>query len=124
MNRLSVDPNVVPLLQGLKPFLSSRSQVITDGILSVVQLLTSQHGQEAIQAVSKIFAAADKRDKKPTVQETGDGHVISPVNMAFTLFLILILLILSGNLLALNSHIHGASADYSEQTVPENSTLV
>ncbi len=124
MYRLSIDPNIVSLLQGLKPFLSQRSQVVTDGVLSVIQLLTSQYGQEAIHTVSKLFTPPAGKDNVSAAQETGTVPVIFPSNLAFTLFLILILLILSGNVLAINSHLKKAVGDDFKQSVPENSTAV
>lgn len=101
MGNSLVNPNVIPLLQGLKPYLGNNGQVLTDGVLSLVQLMTSQHGQEAIHTMSKVIAGPNKSDKIMTVNTVG-GSVTVSLNLAFTLFLILILLILSGNLLALD----------------------
>lgn len=99
MNYLPVSPNVVPLLQGLKPYLGSKGHVLVEGVTSVFNLLGSSPGQEAVGAMSKVFTTVTKSDKAITVN-TSAGPVTLSLNLAFTLFLILILLLLSGNLLA------------------------
>lgn len=95
-----IDPNIVPLIQGLKPYLGSRGQVLAEGATSLVNLLASHHGKEAIRSVSNIFTAGGKGDKIVTV-DTAAGPVSLSLSMAAVMFLIFILLILSGNLLAL-----------------------
>lgn len=101
MSDLPINQNVVPLLHGLKPYMGSGGQVLADGVISVIKLLASNHGQEAIGAMSRVFTAPGKGTKTITVN-TGAGPVTFSLNMVFVLFLILILLLLSGNLLAFN----------------------
>lgn len=107
-----INPNVVPLLQGLKPYLGIRGQSLADGVASVVNLLGSQHGQEALHTMSKMFSTTGDGDKIVTI-DTAAGPITLSLNLAFVLFLILILLILSGNLLALSPGLYGSTSDNS-----------
>ncbi len=93
------NPHVVPLLQGVKPYLGTQGQSFTDGILSLINLLASQPGQQAIEAVSKLFLLPGRPGKEITVH-TASGPITLNLSSAFTLFLILILLILSTNTLS------------------------
>lgn len=120
MSFVPVNPNVIPLLQGLKPYLASNGQFVTDGILSLIQLLTSDHGKAAVSAVSKVFTTSGNGGKVVTVN-TVAGPVTFSLNLVFVLFLILILLILSGNLLALSPGMFGND---NVGAVPDNSTKV
>ncbi|KNZ70675.1 hypothetical protein Tfer_0353 [Thermincola ferriacetica] len=92
MSSSPLNPNLVPFLQGLKPFLGPKGQNLTDITLNLLKILSSQTTQETVQmlneAVNKNSSAAQ--------------GVASPVDYAFTLFLILILLILSSNVLIPN----------------------
>lgn len=97
-----VSPNVVPLLQGLKPYLGNSGQTLAESVVSLLQLLTSPQGQEAVHTMSKVIGGSGKSDKTFTINTVGGGTTGFSLNLAFTLFLILILLILSGNLLALD----------------------
>lgn len=116
-----IDPNIIPLLQGLKPYLGTRGQALAEGASSLVNLLTSHHGQEAVRSVSNIFMVKGKGDKVVTV-DTAGGPVSLSLSMAAVLFLIFILIILSGNLLALTP---GAYGGYSVNTaVTEDSASV
>lgn len=108
MDYIPVNPNVVPLLHGLKPYLAKDGQVVTEGILSVLQLLASQQGKDAVATMSKIFTESGSSGKAITVN-TVNGPVTFSLNLAFVLFLILILLILSGNLLALSPGFFGGA---------------
>lgn len=114
MSQISVDPNLVPLLQGLKPYLSVKSQALADGISSFLQLLTSQHGKEAVSTMSKVFSTPGGSSKSVTIN-TVAGPVTFSFGLAFALFLILILLVLSGNLLALNPGGFGDAGRQQEQ---------
>lgn len=107
------NPNVVLLLEGLKPFMRTEKRELTDGILSVINLIGSQHGQEAAQAISKMLLLPCPPGKGVTVN-TVAGPITLNLGSAFLLFLILILLILSGNLLAIGST--------SVQEIPEISS--
>lgn len=108
MDHIPVNPNVVPLLQGIKPFLAEEGKVVTEGILSVLHLLTSEHGKDAVATMSKIFTESGSSGKAITVN-TVNGPVTFSLNLVFVLFLILILLILSGNLLALSPGLFGGA---------------
>ncbi len=100
MSFVPFSPHLVPLLQGIKPYLGIKGQNFTDGMLSLINLLASQPGQQAIEAVSKMFLLPSKHGKGITVH-TVSGPITLNLSSAFVLFLILILLILSGNLLSL-----------------------
>ena len=95
-----INPNVAPLIHGVKPYLGSSGQVLADGALSLIQLLTSQHGKDAIQTMSKVLSTPGKPDKVISIP-TATGSIGISLGLAFALFLILILLILSGSLLTL-----------------------
>lgn len=101
MNNVPFNPHIVPLLQGIRPYLGANGQVVSDGILSIIQLLASNPGQEAVRTMSRVFTPPGADDKTITVNTVG-GPVTLSLNLVFVLFLILILLVLSGNLLALN----------------------
>ncbi len=123
MSYIPIDSNIVPLLQGLKPYLGSKSQVITEGILSLIQVMTSHHGQEAVKSMSKLYSVSGLNDRMITVN-TVAGPVALSVNMVFLLFLILILLLLSGNLLAVHPGIPDGTALDSGLPAPENSSNI
>ncbi|HWI54964.1 MAG TPA: hypothetical protein VNT57_04690 [Desulfobacteria bacterium] len=101
-----INTNVVPLLHGLKPYLGTKGQLVTEGLTSLVNLLSSEHGQEAIRTMSRTLTATGKGDKVFTVNTPG-GPVTFSLGIEFTLFLILILLILSGSFLAMGSGSYG-----------------
>lgn len=117
MSQIPINPNVVPLLQGFKPYLGTKGQVITDGVLSLISLVTSPTGEEAIRTMSRALTAIGGEEKTFTVRTT-EGPVPLSLNLAFVLFLILILLILSGNLLAFST-ISDAETDDPLQTPTE-----
>jgi len=124
MSYVPFNENIVPLLNGLKPYLSSKSKIVTDGILSLINVLGSHPGQEAIKAVSQVFTTSGKNDRVITVN-TVSGPVTFSLGLAFTLFLILILLILSGNLLAIGCGLQEAEQGVIEvEPTPEDSTAV
>ncbi len=123
MSYLSFDSKIVPLLQGLKPYLNSRSQLVTDGILGLIQVVNSQPGQEAVQTISKFYPASGNEDRVITVN-TAAGPVTFSLNLVFVLFLILILLLLSGNLLAFSSGMNGGEAADFEQLAEGRNTQV
>ncbi len=90
-------PNIVPLIQGVKPYLNTHLQTTADGVLSLINLLSSPPGQETVKAVSKLFSLPSK-NTGITVYSV-NGPVTLNINYAFVLFLILILLIFSGSFL-------------------------
>ncbi len=87
MMPVTVDPNVIPLLQGVKPYLGSKGQNLADSVLSFLRLISSQAGQETL----KVFSTS----MNPEIGTQADGAW--SLNYAFTLFLILLLLVLSSN---------------------------
>lgn len=118
MSHIPVNPHIVPLLQGVKPYLAKDGQVVTEGILSLLQLISSEHGKEAVATMSKVFTPSGSDEKAITIN-TVAGPVTFSLNLVFVLFLILILLILSGNLLALSPGFLGGS-----NPIPEGGTKV
>ncbi|PKM80332.1 MAG: hypothetical protein CVU89_14035 [Firmicutes bacterium HGW-Firmicutes-14] len=114
MSNLPIDPNLIPLLRGVHPYLGSKGKVVTDSILSLVDVVTSPHGQNAAETISRAFTTYGVNDRMITVN-TRKGPVTLSLNNAFTLFLILILLILSGNLLAFSESMYSASPDSAEE---------
>lgn len=107
-----INPNVVPLLQGLSPYLGKKGQIVSEGISSFVNLLSSNYGQETVRTMSKVFSVTGKGDKVFTVN-TPSGPVTFSLGIAFALFLILILLILSGSFLAMSPGMYGNYSDPS-----------
>ena len=100
MNNPLFNPDIVPLIQGLKPFLPDNAQYYADGVLRLIDLATSESAQEAAQNLSRMFLLPD--NKSITIQ-TAAGPLTLSLDSAFLLFLILILLILSGNLLTFDT---------------------
>ncbi len=99
MSYVPIDPNIVPLLQGFRPYLGAKGQAVTDGLLSLLEVVTSNPGQEAVKTMSHALTSIRGEEKTITLN-TAAGTVTLSLNLVFVLFLILILLILSGNLLA------------------------
>ena len=106
MSTVPINPNVVPLLQGLKPYIGSNAQVISDSVINLVNLLTSHHGQEAVQSVTKVFTTSGKDERVFTV-DTFAGPISFNLGMVFAMFLILILLVLSASFLTLGPSLLG-----------------
>ncbi len=120
-----INTNVIPLLQGLKPYLGTKGKIVSEGLSSLVNLLASEHGQEAVKTMSKALTVTGKGDKVFTVNTPG-GPVSFSLGIAFTLFLILILLILSGSLLALSPGFYGENSAIGGEApmVSEETTLI
>lgn len=106
MSTVPINPNVVPLLQGLKPYIGSNAQAISDSVINMVKLLTSHHGQEAVQSVTKVLTTPGKDERIFTV-DTFAGPISFNLGMVFALFLILILLVLSASFLTLGPSLYG-----------------
>ena len=121
MSYVPINPDIVPLLQGFRPYLGVKGQVVTDGLLSLIEVVTSNPGQEAVKTMSKALVTVGGEDKTITVN-TAVGPLPLSLNLVFTLFLILILLILSGNLLAINPGNYDNSETY-EEPVPDNEDI-
>lgn len=88
MTNLPIDPNLLPLLDGVRPYLGAKAQGYTDMFKSMVKLLTSNSGREVITTMSRML--------NPGQTVTAEGVLQGPVtgmNFAFALFLILILLL-------------------------------
>gem|GEM_PF-5129637 len=99
MSHQPFNSNLVPLIQGIRPYLKAEYISVADGILSIMNLISSQQGQEAARAMSRMLHF-DEKNNRTLLIETAAGPMTLNLPSAFTLFLILILLILSGNLLA------------------------
>lgn len=106
MSSIPINPNVVPLLQGLKPYLGANAQVVSDGVINLVKVLNSPHGQEAVQSLSKVITAPGRGERVFTV-DTFAGPISFNLGMVFALFLILILLVLSASFLTLGPSLYG-----------------
>ncbi|MFA5882190.1 MAG: hypothetical protein WC834_08335 [Eubacteriales bacterium] len=124
MSYVPIDPKIVPLLQGLKPYLGSKGQVVSEGILGLIQVLTSQHGQEAIKSMSKIYSVPGSSGERMITVNTAAGPVTFSLNLVFVLFLILILLLLSGNLLAFHLGMGNDGTPDIDQPASENISAV
>lgn len=102
MGGSSFHPNVGLLLEGLKPFMMQNKREMTEGILNVINLINSPDGQKTASEISKLFLLPTSPGSGIPVNTVG-GPVTINLGTPFLLFLILILLILSGNLLAIGS---------------------
>ncbi|WP_418790448.1 hypothetical protein [Phosphitispora sp. TUW77] len=118
MNSIPIDPNIGPLLQGFRPYFGAKGQVITDSLLSLLEVVSSNPGQEAVKTMSKALASFGSEEKIFTLK-TATGTLSISLNLVFTLFLILILLILSGNLLAF-SHDTYENEERPEESAGDN----
>lgn len=88
MSNLPIDPNLLPLLDGIRPYLGTKARNYSDMLSSMVKLLTSNSGREVITTMSRMLTPA------PNV--TAEAVQAAPIpgpNMAFSLFLILVLLL-------------------------------
>lgn len=88
MNLMPINPDFIPFFQGVRPFLGTKGKNLTDITLNFVNLISSKEGQETLKIMSNTI--------NPTDQSIDD---VSPLQYAFLLFLILILLILSSGYL-------------------------
>lgn len=90
MNNLPLDPHLIPLLNGVKPYLGAKSRNLADMFTGVVDLLTSNSGKEVISTMSQLLVP-----KTVSAVHRNPVQSIAPQMFvpAFSLFLILILLI-------------------------------
>ena len=126
MSYVPIDPNIVPLLQGFRPYLGEKGQVVTDGLVSLFDVVTSNSGQEAVKTMSRALASIGGEGKTITLK-TATGNLTLSLNLVFVLFLILILLILSGNLLALSHDVNEnaeSPKEYAADSGDPEGTLV
>ncbi|WP_418791541.1 hypothetical protein [Phosphitispora sp. TUW77] len=98
MSNILFSPDLPPLIIGVKPYLPLKGQNLADGVLSLIELLSSMPAQEAAKKMSRLFQLAGNRS---ITVDTSLGPITLALDSAFLLFLILILLILSGNLLSI-----------------------
>lgn len=117
-----IHPSVGPLLQGIKPYLGSSGQNLAEGVLSLINLMASHHGKHAVQSMSQVLSGSGKSGRVITIP-TGSGEISFSLHSAFVLFLILILLILSGNLLAISGS-EAETTDDPNNSNPGNNTCV
>ncbi len=95
-------PDLPPLIKGVKPYLPEKAQYLADGVLSLIELVTSRPAQEAAQKMNRLFQLPGQ---KSVTIDTSLGPITLSLDSAFLLFLILILLILSGNILTIGAGI-------------------
>lgn len=94
MNNLPIDPNLLPLLDGVRPYLGLKAQNYADLFASMIKLLTSSSGQEVIATMSRMVAEGTSKTAAAGTAKNMGTQVFAP-NIAFSLFLILILLLFS-----------------------------
>lgn len=102
MGRSTFSPNVGVLLEGLKPFMVQNKREVAEGISGVINLINSEQGQQAVHDISKLFLLPASPGTGISVN-TVEGSITLNLASPFLLFLILILLILSGNLLSIGA---------------------
>ena len=90
MNNLPVDPNLMPLIASVKPYLGPKAKSYADIFTGVMKLLTSSSGKEVITTMSKLMLPQNVSANSAAV---GMGNQMFGANIAFSLFLILVLLI-------------------------------
>lgn len=101
MNNLLVQPELVPLLQALKPYLGSKGQTVSDGVSNILKLVTSEPGREALNTLDNVLSTWGV-DGKPISFNTPLGQVQFSMGSVFVLFLILVLILLAGKFPALS----------------------
>lgn len=96
MGNLPIKAEDIQLLNGLKPYLGTKGQALTDRVLSMIQLLTSESIQQALEAMVRVMPSdgtnitPNKNSNGPAIVEgAGAGVTFEP---ALILFLILVLL--------------------------------
>jgi hypothetical protein len=94
MNNLPIDPNLLPLLDGVRPYLGSNAQNYADLFASMIKLLTSNSGQEVIATMGRMVKESTSNTTAADTAKNMGVQAIGP-NIAFSLFLILILLLFS-----------------------------
>ena len=117
MNLALSDPEILPLIHGLKPYLGVKGQVLSDSISSVLQLLSSQHGQQAVQTLNQVMSTWGQ-DGKMISFGTPLGEFSFSLNAVFILFLILVLLLLAGNSTFFNSNSVNNTQDENVSSEP------
>ncbi len=90
-------PELITLIQGIKPHLGDKGQAVSDGVLSVMSLISSEHGQQTLQNLDRVLSALGMDGKNVTISTASGRPVAFSLNSSFILILILILLLLSGN---------------------------
>ncbi len=92
MNSLPIDPNLMPLINGVKPYLGSKAKDYADMFTGMMKLLSSNSGREVITTMSRIMLPADIKTAAGSTTQAISPQMYSP-NIAFSLFLVLVLLI-------------------------------
>jgi len=92
MSNLPIDPNLLPLVNGVRPYLGNKARNFADMYTGMIKLLTGNSGKEVLTTMSRILAP---RNAQALAEAKGAQAQMYTPNIAFTLFLILILLILA-----------------------------
>lgn len=103
MDNSVIKPELITLIQGIKPYLGNKGQIVSDGLLSVMQLVTSEQAQQTLQNLDRVLSTLGMDGKNVTISTASGRPVTFSLNSSFILFLIPILLLLSGNFSTLNN---------------------
>lgn len=91
-----VRPEIIPVIEGLKPYLGSGGKPLAEALISFFNAITSEPIKQAMQAVSNVLPRKTKRItdvKVKTVSPTANFiQSLFANNFSLILFLILILL--------------------------------
>lgn len=94
MDYVLFSPNVTPLLRGIKPYLPENGKKLINGTLSIIDMLTSSYGQNAVKNLTDLFLSAGPKTDRDRQDQSLDPSLTTGLGIAFALFLVLILLIL------------------------------
>lgn len=94
MKNLPIDPNLMPLINGVKPYLGTSARNYADMFSSTLKLLSSNSGREVITTMGRILAPNVKGTVSTETNKGLSALLMGPgPSIAFSLFLILVLLI-------------------------------
>jgi len=87
-------PELTSLIPVLKPFLGAKGNAFSDRMAKVLELAASEQGKDLLRT---LFPASRTRDNgKPITINSPSGLVPFKLNSTLTVFLVLVLLVLSG----------------------------
>lgn len=89
-------PEMIPLLQSVKRYMGPKGMTLTDGLLKIIDFITSEPGEELLKTLGEISSLGGKQGKPVSVYTASRPMTIN-LNWSLILFLILILFVIPAN---------------------------
>lgn len=87
-------PEVTSLIQMLKPLMGTKGSAFADRMAKVLEFAASQQGKDLLRTLAPVSRAGG--NGKPITLHTPSGPLSIKLNSTLTIFLVLVLLVLSG----------------------------